>query len=507
MNLFIYTSICHINDSYGHISQLWIDKYGISSEHADQIIQEKVKPYFRQLKDNLYCAIEYPYVDKMYRDTFYHYYSSKLELNQRDSIRISFFDIEIKKEDFCSEEGKRQIQDGKHYLGFLTLRPTFPKVTGRTGLSPKAKKDNDFLCCLAKINATVNAVKFDVDCYPHSSQDNQTITCAETTIWSLLEYFGNKYPEYKPVLPSTIHQLLHPISYKRQMPSEGLTTEQVTYAVRELGFGAIIYSRNKNVEIFDEIISTYVESGIPVVAVLNDVNRGMGHAVNIIGRKKIDPHIVINTPPEVIHKGSGSRIKIIDFNQISNQYIFIDDNHPPYQLAGLAKPCKEYYDDDKWHDCNITNIIVPLYTKIYLEAIMARHNFYQYLKNSKIGIMDDETRVVRVFLASSRSYKEYLSLNKILNIAIKRLFLSVTMPKFIWVGEISKSTSFEKGHCDGIILQDATEPSKNTDNTYWGNLSLIAGYLGDQYFTQHLGVFKSVSTFIHSFENYQNNLK
>ena len=186
--------------------------------------------------------------------------------------------------------------------------------------------------------------------------------------------------------------------------------------------------------------------------------------------------------------------------------MFIDDNHPPYQLTTLDQPCKLYYDDETWEDCEITNIIVPLYPKIYLDAVRATHNFYQYLKAPEIGISGNDTRIVKIYLASSRSYKEYIALNKDLDPKIKMLFLGIAMPKFIWVAEISKKKSFKEGLCDGIILQDATEPMKHSD-TIMGNLSLIAGYLDGLYFTQTIGKFRKVTTFAQTFENYRYNLR
>ena len=97
------------------------------------------------------------------------------------------------------------------------------------------------------------------------------------------------------------------------MPSEGLTAEQVTFAIRELGFGAMIYSRNKYADSFNSIISTYIESGIPVVAVLS--NGKIGHAVNIIGREIAAPQQVIDSAPLNLDEGNGQRT-IIDFNKI-----------------------------------------------------------------------------------------------------------------------------------------------------------------------------------------------
>jgi len=115
-------------------------------------------------------------------------------------------------------------------------------------------------------------------------------------------------------------------------------------------------------------------------------------------------------------------------------------------------------------------------------------------------------------LASSRTYKEYLALNKDLDIKIKGLILGIPMPKFIWVAEIATIGSFEQNLCDGIIIQDATEPisadiTTEDDLSLSGHLSLIFGYLHGEYFTQELGNFIKVTTFAAGFAVFDRNLR
>ncbi len=487
------------------LEHIFTEKYRQEELTSKQITQKLLSPYFDKLKPNLYAVIEYPYVDRMYRDTYYSFYSSKLEPFHRDSIRISFFDIEITSHSFTESKFKEDVIAGQHYLGFISIRPTFPKVIGRTALSPKAFIEDNFVSCQAKINSTVNFLKFKVSCFPHSSQDGQVISCAETTIWSLLEYFGNKYPDYRPILPSDIHKTLRRFSYKRLTPSEGLTAEQVTFAIREFGFGAMIYSEAKYPD-FEAIISTYIESGIPVVGVLNNQANTLGHAVNIIGREKESPDKVLSTSIETID-GSETELQIIDFNKVSRRYVFIDDNYPPYRFANLKTPFKEYYESSKFHDCQLKSIIVPLYPKIYLDAVRARHNFRQFLKNTTLGINKENKRIVKTFLVSSRSFKEYLTLNEEIDIQIKHLILLTTMPKFIWVAEVSSEKSFQKEMVDGFILQDATEPIQEIDQDLNMSITLICSYVDGKYFTMNFGKLVELTTFAQPFKNYDRNLR
>ena len=57
-----------------------------------------------------------------------------------------------------------------------------------------------------------------------------------------MEYFGEKYSNYKPVLPSIIINQLTSVSYERQIPSNGLNVDKISYALKEFGCGTRIYA-------------------------------------------------------------------------------------------------------------------------------------------------------------------------------------------------------------------------------------------------------------------------
>ncbi len=165
----------------------------------------------------------------------------------------------------------------------LIILPTLPRIIGRNAIHPRGLKNNKFVCCRAPIQSTTLGIKVTTPSgVPHAIQDRQALSCAETTIWSILEYFGNKYSEYRPILPSQIIRLLQKFSFKRQLPSDGLTAEQIAFVLREVGFGAMIYSQTKHKEQFGIALSMFIESGIPVIGVLK--SQTLGHAVNIVGR-------------------------------------------------------------------------------------------------------------------------------------------------------------------------------------------------------------------------------
>ncbi len=473
--------------------------YNQEEVKLEQIFNRNLESYLKLLKPELWVVAEYPYVDKFYRDTYYHFFSSKLHSYPRDTVRLSFFLKELPLTHFRKKGHLEEIQ--KEYLGFIVIRPTFPKVIGRSAVAPQAFKDHNFLCCTAKVQATCNYIKLYSNAFPHASQDNQLVTCSETTIWSLFEYFGNKYPEYKPTLPSEIHRKLQQYSYKRQIPSDGLTVDQLTFVVRELGFGSLSYSKEEYPERFNEIISMYVESGIPVIGVVR--NDHIAHAVNIVGREVDNIVSILN---QDTYEEVSPQVRLIDYHQLERKYVLVDDNHPPYREVYLDAPTA-IYSSSLWIDCDLTDIVVPLYHKIYLDALKAKDNFLGVLELEGLGVDDNEPRVFKVFLASGRSYKEYIALNNQMEESLKELILTIAFPKFIWVAEIAKQESFEKGFITGFLLQDATDPvdRKKEPLVEW---PMICGYNDGKFFkvTKDDESLQFIDTFALEFEPYTGNL-
>jgi hypothetical protein len=196
----------------------------------------------------------------VYRDSYYNYFSSKLTDYKRDCIRISLFEGKINTLDFENENNKQKLQD--QYRGFIILRPTSPHFIGRSIISPKALKYNGFVCCTSIFHTTANGQKFTIEGFPHSSQDTETISCAETSLWAIMEYFSNRYANYTPVLPSDIINTLKQVSNERQIPSKGLNIQQMSFALKEFGFGTRIYSKSQYHDEFESIFRWYYRSCI-----------------------------------------------------------------------------------------------------------------------------------------------------------------------------------------------------------------------------------------------------
>ena len=128
----------------GELSKLLFDRFGFPQVSCQKIIDK----YFTVLREDISVLIEFPYVDKVFRNSYYHYFSSKHHRYDRDSIRLSLFEGHVSEGHFDDPQLLPVLSDS--FLGVIIIRPTFPQLFGRTTLSPRAFKWNDFVVCLAK---------------------------------------------------------------------------------------------------------------------------------------------------------------------------------------------------------------------------------------------------------------------------------------------------------------------------------------------------------------------
>ncbi len=414
-------------------------------------IAKELRRYLAHLQTDLTIIVEDRYVDKVYRDSYYNYYSTKLRDYSRDCLRLSFIASPVDLKDlYTSSEAQERLKSA--YRGFMVLRPVYPGCVGRTAISPKALANANVLVCQSPIRCTVLGIHTIVHAFPHSSQDSEMMSCAETSIWAMMEYFGNKYPEYTPILPSKIIKLLENKSDERQIPSHGLTYLNISYVLKSQGFGCKVYAEQDYGAEFRRIFSCYIESGIPIAVALT--KEGLGHAVLCVGRTAVPRTAIDAVPPQKLSSGQSIRL----WNDAITEFVFIDDNHPCYQTAYFDEPVRHY--QPEWNGCKISHFIVPLYKKIYLDAPSAI-NYAKLIVTLFSNLPKD--LVSRTFLASNHTYKDYVVRESGMKVEFKDLLLNkLHFPKFVWVTELSSYDCFLQQKVEGLILLDATEPLSST---------------------------------------------
>ena len=431
------------------------DKFGI----VQGIVSDQLNPMLDILIDELVCFIEYPYVDRFYRDTYYSFFSKKHHAANRDSVRLSFFKESLDVDNYF------QLTDNeikKSFLGYICLRPTSYRIIGNSFLSPNGLKNKNFVCCINKKVVSIYGRKISVFGFPYCSQDNESITCSEASLINVMDYFGHQYPEYSTILPSQVAKILSKQSYQRQLPAHGLPTESISYVLKKIGFGTVVYSNGQNEnksdiykeEDFKDLLYMYIESGIPIIATLSTKNKY--HAVLVIGREDINREIKFDSKSR-FHSSS------YEFSRAFNKVLIMNDNHPPYEMVDYNKPL---VDKESGECFQFSSFIVPLYTKVFLEAYQFKRFFFIVIDGFKkfestrhIKFVEDkEDYIYRFFLTSSKSYKNYIANAAGITQDFKSIIINKSMPKFIWVGEIMEGKNLHTEQLvKSIVVVDATE--------------------------------------------------
>lgn len=409
------------------------------------------------LRDDLVVTIEYDYVDATYRDEYYRFYATKFHDYSRNCARMSFFEpgtlVPGESVDYSKSD-----QIIAHYLGFVVIRP-IDACIGRNIISVKAKKheNTDIAICQVSVNTTVLGLKVTAQGFPHSSQDGEMMACAETSLWSIAEYYGHKYPRYKPISPSEILEAMRPSSHQRQLPSRGLTFDQISIGLKAFGFSPEVYQLyTKNAETKDlllnekmkEVFTCYVESGFPLAICL--IGKSIGHAVVCVGRTQKNPILKL----EQINGRN-----LFFYNQGIDEFVFNDDNFPCYQKTKIDNPTS-YNSDPKWDDVILDSFIVPLPSRVYMNAYLAIHQ-----SKLLLGNFAPDNSIVRTYLASCRSYRNHIAKSKKLLNANKQILINFELPRFVWITEFGTREQFNNGEASGIIILDATEPADKSTNS------------------------------------------
>lgn len=190
------------------------------------------------------CQLQY--TDKMYRDAYYIYLSHLHFDVGRHCQRLALFKGRIALEDFYDSDCHKDLQD--RFLGTMVIRPSYNHSTeytlGRTLLNPYKLKKSFRYIRTAQYKATICGQTYTIEAFPFSNQHGDVLRCAETSVWSLMEYYGTSYENYRVVLPSTIINWASKELPERSLPSEGLTYSQISSLLKTFNFEPRIYERN-----------------------------------------------------------------------------------------------------------------------------------------------------------------------------------------------------------------------------------------------------------------------
>ncbi|WP_412253262.1 hypothetical protein [Blautia sp.] len=465
------------------------------------------------------------YVDRVYRDAYYTYFSNKHFEMPRNCQRLALFRGKFGYADFLqgNDENKHiELQDA--LIGTTVVKPTPIEhsncTMGRTLLDPKKLKMPRCYVRTTKFQVCILGAEYDIDAFPFTGQDGEVMTCSETCIWEILEYFGTRYSNYRTVLPNDIIMKLNVSAQERILPSGGLTFLQVSDLLKGFGFEPRLYVRESyenelltkhvnsgSMNLFKRIFHYYIESAIPLAVGLSD-SVHEEHSVVCVGHGVAD-YSLKNTPIQKI-----GNLRLIDVADFYNKYVIIDDNQIPYRV-------EEYDHFSKNRNMQVQFLAVPLYKHIFLEAdgaVEIISNFFTVYAQDiedmlkEMGTLQGsaEPLVMRLFLTSSRNFKKFRIKNA-QTIEEKLVYSEMNYPKFIWVCEFSAFYTYTKEEMvNGEIVLDATAFSEVAFNSIIA--VRIGRYIGYRTPSEKIEVlFKGLEKIVEEYDIkyplYKNNLR
>ena len=104
-----------------------------SSYFLKSVVDAKklINRYLKDFRDEVLVIVEDEYVDKVYRDIYSHFLSTKLFEYKSRCVKLSFLEPDVDPNTvLCGTIDQTELKRG--YLGFMILRPICPGTVGRT---------------------------------------------------------------------------------------------------------------------------------------------------------------------------------------------------------------------------------------------------------------------------------------------------------------------------------------------------------------------------------------
>lgn len=432
-------------------------------------------------------VVEDDYIDKIYRDSYYSYYSGKHFEYSRYCVRLALFnDLYIDEKTFL-EMKVDELQ--KHFCGCIVIRPIHDREIGRTLINPwEIYKIHNEKCYIRTTRYKVNIYGklLEINAFPYSKQDGETTTCAEVTLLNLSDYFSTTYQEYYSILPSQIAKIAETVSSERRFPTTGLTYQQMSKVLKEIGFFPRLYDiAQMGVKKSRHVIHYYIESGIPIALGLR-TKSDQRHSITVIGHGPINDEgdVLCNNLSAQYNNSNNSVIWISDSADTINEYCVQDDNDNPYQMYSIVEDMKEKL--LRFGDYYVEYLLIPLYKRMYMEASDAYSICTSILNMKDLGIFDamkdnievglemginiddlggkNYPIVCRLFMASSKTFKSFRCEQfRTTKQSLQIIYSRVKFPKFIWACELYTIDSYKSDDRQAIgeIVLDATSAASS----------------------------------------------
>ena len=449
-----------------------------ATEMLRQIVEVQTFPR------NFTVYIETGYVDRVYRDIYYHHYASRHFSQPRNCLRLFFFE--------GVSENPEVIPNDAGFIGVSVIQPN--GIIGRSYWNPRYFLEKGYYVRTADFSFTLLDKKLHLKAFPYMMQDREATTCAEVTVLNLVDYYSQSYREYNATLLSDIESVEAQHSAERIFPSQGMNYADVARSLAQVGLSPRIYASRASCMAKDTMqryLYYYIESGIPFGIAVESREREILHSMVCVGHGPRDRDWPKGWAVNYLAKELNDDGKV-DFRTcwIANSadayqtFVVMDDSERPYRTVRL-KTASENWTFPREQEgfptrYAVDQLCVPLYKRVFLEVDGATEVFATLLTSRmgfrtvmerigatdwlKVGGQEDNPLIVRIFLASSRTflYERIRMLGQmdqnIMDERYTEVYQNLYCPRFVWVCELYTKDTFQEyePRAIGEIVVDAT---------------------------------------------------
>lgn len=396
--------------------------------------------------------LEYGYIDRDFSSSYSEFYSTLFQPYRKFCRRAHFFTTDLAPALGEPDVGLRiaaleRMRD--HYLGNIVIRPVEHAPVSSAHLSAQAltSTPQQEVQVQSRFKFHVLGVEFEIDAAPLTQQDTRTGACAQAAVWMAGRHLHNRRgaPWFSVVDITKI--ALRPIDsgITRSLPagSEWLTSDNIVRAFRTMGRHPVTYGKVGSGTWLAppaEVISRYLDSGIPVLLGFAPGKMPLGHAVLAVGAER-----ALNPPVPT----SGCTTA-----QFISHFLVNDDQRGAYRRLAVKQGTSGSY--PYTIDGDLVVIIVPLPDKVFMKAETAELAAMKALRHlgstrtslaqrvlpgtawnvepTFYGEVENDLVIRRTYLTFGWRYKARALRNSLAN-ALKEELLATQFPRFVWVTE------------------------------------------------------------------------
>ena len=392
--------------------------------------------------------IEFDYVDKDYRSTYYDYYAKKGRTYRRDCVRLHFFDVSVsaqfnEHEDVVDLRGPdARLTD--HYFGYMVVRPTLHTTIGRSLLSPDIRQGATGFAITAEHGVHLLGYRLKVRGFPWMEQHVDIARCAHVACWAVLRHYSQRFPTHAEFLMQDITKMAREFDPGGLVPSNGLVMAEAERVFQAAGTFPLVVARDDEswASFYTQLLA-YLESGFPLFVGMHDV----GHAAVVVG------HAFTQAPtPGHANEPVPQAWLLVDHFNV------VDDNDLPYvsvlgpskdKVAANSRNQKPYTAD------SFDQFIVALPEKIYYSAA-AVEELAPTAASELLGFSPG-SHIFRYFVTTmSRLRHEVREFASQYSPEFVQLIMELPAAQFIWVVEFATRQEWAQRNVSARLIVDAT---------------------------------------------------